>query len=527
VYKDYYQILEISILANQAEIKKAYHKKAMQFHPDRNAWFQKEAEAQMKLVNEAFAILSDKEQKRYYDLYEYQNDFDIEQEEESDFKEAKFSNVQSENNNPVNQWYRYSIQNMLSWFIKKIYQLFLQFPYAVRFFIVIIFISWMSTFFDESSDKLNKFDTINTVNQVAENNELTKNVSNAGSIDDLWKAYCNMYRIVNLYSIAPDSKFYSRSVENNSDVSSQKMIAPILIAERSILWQNDLLNKISTSSGSFQHTASLIKESDTYLLNFLKNMQSISNLNDFKSNVLSNYSVSRSLLKSIPNEFKKEYQSSKHQNSDDLGMLFKDDENGMLCNTNIDMSFWDKDLESINAEVDELGSREIMQDVNFREEPGMNGKIIRPLIRWEYVTVLDKKEIWNMTWYFVKENNTKWWVSSLAFVEDPSKASAANCDPINGYIDEKGYCNCKNGFEWSRETISCKRISETSNIGSIVIDRPLSVWEVKIDRPTSIYSPVTNPSLVPVNGYFKSNGTYVQPYYRTAPNDTKLDNLSY
>ena len=57
----------------------------------------------MKLVNEAFAILSDKEQKRYYDLYEYQNDFDIEQEEESDFKEAKFSNVQSENNNPVNQ----------------------------------------------------------------------------------------------------------------------------------------------------------------------------------------------------------------------------------------------------------------------------------------------------------------------------------------------------------------------------------------------------------------------------------------
>ena len=93
----------------------------------------------------------------------------------------------------------------------------------------------MSTFFDESSDKLNKFDTINTVNQVAENNELTKNVSNAGSIDDLWKAYCNMYRIVNLYSIAPDSKFYSRSVENNSDVSSQKMIAPILIAERSIL----------------------------------------------------------------------------------------------------------------------------------------------------------------------------------------------------------------------------------------------------------------------------------------------------
>lgn len=37
----------------------------------------------------------------------------------------------------------------------------------------------------------------------------------------------------------------------------------------------------------------------------------------------------------------------------------------------------------------------------------------------------------------------------------------------------------------------------------------------------------TNPSTVNVNGYVKNNGSYVQPYVRTAPNNTRRDNFSY
>jgi hypothetical protein len=37
----------------------------------------------------------------------------------------------------------------------------------------------------------------------------------------------------------------------------------------------------------------------------------------------------------------------------------------------------------------------------------------------------------------------------------------------------------------------------------------------------------TNPNTVRVNGYVKNNGTIVQPYVKTAPNNTKKDNYSY
>lgn len=459
MYRDYYEILELSKSATQTEIKKAYHKKAMQFHPDRNAWFQKEAERQMKLVNEAYEILSDEEKRRYYDLYEYKDDSHSTKEEKSNFEELKSSYTQSkkrEKSNQSKKWYVFVIRSILMWFFKKAYDLFLRLPYVIQFCIVIFVLSWIGSLFD-TSNKLESASKITPVTSTIENHQPNQAVSNTGTISDIWKAYCNMYKIVALYSIAPDSKYYKRSVENNSDVSSQKVIAPKLIAERSILWQDELLNRIYSSSGSFKHTASLLKESDGYLLGFLKNMQSIKNVNDFKSNMLSSYAISVNILKSIPAEFNKEYQNYPDKNDINASVLFKGDENGMLCNNHAGVSFWDENLESINAETEELWSKKIMQDANFREEPWVNWKIIRPLIRWEHVTVLDKKEIWNMTWYSVEQNDTKWWISSLAFVDDPLKASAANCDPINGYIDDRWYCSCKEGFEWSRKSISCVR----------------------------------------------------------------------
>ena len=64
--KDYYATLGVSKTANEAEIKKAYKKKAMEHHPDKNAG-DKKAETKFKEVNEAYQTLSDKTKRKNYD----------------------------------------------------------------------------------------------------------------------------------------------------------------------------------------------------------------------------------------------------------------------------------------------------------------------------------------------------------------------------------------------------------------------------------------------------------------------------
>jgi curved DNA-binding protein CbpA len=63
--KNYYFILGLNIYANEAEIKQAYRKLALQFHPDRNT--SKEAAAIFIEVNEAYEVLGDFQRKREYD----------------------------------------------------------------------------------------------------------------------------------------------------------------------------------------------------------------------------------------------------------------------------------------------------------------------------------------------------------------------------------------------------------------------------------------------------------------------------
>ena len=53
--RDYYEVLGISKSANESEIKKAYRKLAMQYHPDRNQG-DAEAEAKFKEASEAYAL---------------------------------------------------------------------------------------------------------------------------------------------------------------------------------------------------------------------------------------------------------------------------------------------------------------------------------------------------------------------------------------------------------------------------------------------------------------------------------------
>lgn len=65
-YKDYYKILGVDRKASEAEIKRAYRKLALQYHPDRNP-NNKQAEEKFKEINEAYQVLSDNEKRGRYD----------------------------------------------------------------------------------------------------------------------------------------------------------------------------------------------------------------------------------------------------------------------------------------------------------------------------------------------------------------------------------------------------------------------------------------------------------------------------
>ena len=66
--RDYYEVLGVIKSASSEEIKKAYRKLALKYHPDRNKG-DKTAEAKFKEASEAYHVLSDKERRTNYDQF--------------------------------------------------------------------------------------------------------------------------------------------------------------------------------------------------------------------------------------------------------------------------------------------------------------------------------------------------------------------------------------------------------------------------------------------------------------------------
>ena len=66
--RDYYEVLGIDKGASKDDIKKAFRKMALKYHPDRNPG-DKEAEEKFKEVNEAYSVLSDDDKRKKYDMF--------------------------------------------------------------------------------------------------------------------------------------------------------------------------------------------------------------------------------------------------------------------------------------------------------------------------------------------------------------------------------------------------------------------------------------------------------------------------
>ena len=66
--QDYYQVLGVDKSASQSEIKKAYRKLAMKFHPDKNPGDQA-AEDKFKEASAAYSVLGDEQKKAQYDRF--------------------------------------------------------------------------------------------------------------------------------------------------------------------------------------------------------------------------------------------------------------------------------------------------------------------------------------------------------------------------------------------------------------------------------------------------------------------------
>jgi|BioPla2DNA2_1021312.scaffolds.fasta_scaffold01045_13 curved DNA-binding protein CbpA len=109
-FKDYYQILNVSLGATNEEIKRAFKEEALKWHPDRNAG--KDTTLQMQLINEAYLILRDSEaRQRYNKEYQSYYEFVCGESKYSQSQENEKYSESAKQEEPKNESFEYEIKD--------------------------------------------------------------------------------------------------------------------------------------------------------------------------------------------------------------------------------------------------------------------------------------------------------------------------------------------------------------------------------------------------------------------------------
>ena len=98
---DYYAVLNIKPTASKKEIKEAFRKEALKWHPDRNS--SPDATERMQLINEAYLILKDDEAKERYDK-QYQKFYQAHKQNQHENQKETYKRDYSINDDILNDW---------------------------------------------------------------------------------------------------------------------------------------------------------------------------------------------------------------------------------------------------------------------------------------------------------------------------------------------------------------------------------------------------------------------------------------
>jgi len=120
MFKDYYEILEVDVSVNKEEIKSAFKKQALKWHPDRNIGI--DTTKQMQQINEAYLILKDTEARERYDReYKRFKQFQTQREQsyQQEQRQSEHRQQSEKKENQEEKTYEYSDYNIDDDILKK------------------------------------------------------------------------------------------------------------------------------------------------------------------------------------------------------------------------------------------------------------------------------------------------------------------------------------------------------------------------------------------------------------------------
>ena len=114
MFEDYYQILETDISATPKEIKAAFKKQAIKWHPDRNNGV--DTTSKMQDINEAYLILKDSEARKRYDVeYIRFKQFTSRKKQESEYSRKKETKYREERQKEPQYEYKFDDEILKKW----------------------------------------------------------------------------------------------------------------------------------------------------------------------------------------------------------------------------------------------------------------------------------------------------------------------------------------------------------------------------------------------------------------------------